>query len=82
MCRVLAIANGPALKQPTFGLVGFVRNRYDGSVEAVFEGDDTSVRTMAERCGKGPLFARVSQVQRSEVQATGLQDFSIEASVA
>ncbi|MCM2321925.1 MAG: acylphosphatase [Oligoflexia bacterium] len=48
------------------GLRGFVRNLADGSVEAVFSGEDSAVRAMVEWCGKGPLFARVESVSSAE----------------
>ena len=45
------------------GLAGWVRNRSDGSVEAVFSGDDASVRAMVEACGRGPRLAAVTVVK-------------------
>jgi len=44
------------------GLSGFVRNRHDGSVEAVFSGDADAVSALAEACGRGPIGARVERV--------------------
>ncbi len=44
------------------GLSGFVRNRHDGSVEAVFSGDADSVSALAETCGRGPYGSRVDRV--------------------
>ncbi len=44
------------------GLSGFVRNRHDGSVEAVFSGDADAVSALAEACGRGPMGARVERV--------------------
>jgi acylphosphatase len=44
------------------GLSGWVRNRRDGSVEAVFAGPEATVRAMIERCRAGPSAARVSRV--------------------
>ena len=41
------------------GLAGWVRNRRDGSVEALFAGDDDVVADMIAACGQGPLGARV-----------------------
>ena len=36
------------------GVSGWVRNRPDGSVEAVFSGPECAVREMVERCRQGP----------------------------
>ncbi len=51
------------------GLDGWVRNRRDGSVEAVFGGDPDAVAEMLRRCERGPPAARVSRVM---VVAEGL----------
>ncbi|WP_176793536.1 acylphosphatase [Rhodospira trueperi] len=44
------------------GLDGWVRNRSDGSVEAVFQGPPAAVDRMIEACHDGPTAARVSAV--------------------
>src|SRR5436309_13610895 len=44
------------------GLEGWVRNRRDGSVEAVFAGDEHAVAAMIELCRRGPAAARVESV--------------------
>ena len=44
------------------GLAGWVRNRADGRVEAVFEGDKTVVDNMLAWCRKGPPYAYVDHV--------------------
>lgn len=44
------------------GLSGWVRNRRDGSVEALIVGDETAVGTMIDACRRGPTMARVDAV--------------------
>ena len=44
------------------GLVGWVRNRNDGSVEAVFQGPSQKVAEMLGWCEKGPVAARVDRM--------------------
>jgi acylphosphatase len=44
------------------GLHGWVRNRTDGSVEALFAGPKALVDEMLEACLKGPPSARVTAV--------------------
>ena len=44
-------------------LEGWVRNRRDGSVEAVFAGPDGVVADMITACGRGPFSARVDRVR-------------------
>jgi acylphosphatase len=48
----------------TRGLSGWVRNRTDGTVEALFCGDESRVEDMLHACKTGPMAARVSQVER------------------
>jgi acylphosphatase len=43
-------------------LRGWVRNRNDGSVEAVFVGDEPEVRDMVAACRRGPPKAQVNKV--------------------
>lgn len=47
----------------TRGLRGWVRNRSDGRVEAVFEGDPDAVSSMVEWCRTGPRHARVDGIE-------------------
>ncbi|MEW6327080.1 MAG: acylphosphatase [Thermodesulfobacteriota bacterium] len=44
------------------GLKGWVKNRRDGQVEAVFEGDEITVKKMLEWCHQGPPHAVVRKV--------------------
>jgi acylphosphatase len=44
------------------GLLGWVRNRLDGSVEALFAGPVDRVADMIEACRQGPKAARVANV--------------------
>ncbi len=50
-------------------LSGWVRNRRDGSVEAVLAGPEAAVRTMVERCRRGPPLARVAAISQ-ETEST------------
>jgi acylphosphatase len=47
------------------GLRGWVRNRRDGSVEALFAGPAALVNDMVEACRRGPPAARVETVEQS-----------------
>ena len=49
------------------GLAGWVRNRRDGSVEALFVGRAAAVDEMLARCRTGPRAARVAAVTPSRV---------------
>lgn len=57
------------------GLGGWVRNRRDGSVEALFVGLAENVDDMIAACGQGPPGARVDDIQRSAAQGIVASDF-------
>jgi len=48
------------------GLEGWVRNRRDGTVEALFAGSADEVAAMLEACRQGPPGARVEAIDRQE----------------
>jgi acylphosphatase len=54
-------------------LEGWVRNRRDGSVEALFAGPADIVSDMVARCRRGPSSARVDSVQDGEADPDALQ---------
>jgi acylphosphatase len=58
--RAWAVREATAL-----GLSGWVRNRSDGTVEAVFAGDAAPVRAMVARCRVGPPTAEVARVEET-----------------
>ena len=63
------------------GLRGWVRNRADGSVEALVIGDEDRVAAIVEACREGPFGARVSNVAVSEAADDGSPGFSAKATV-
>tara|TARA_R110000868_G_scaffold29889_2_gene110962 strand:+ start:1871 stop:2143 length:273 start_codon:yes stop_codon:yes gene_type:complete len=50
-------------------LSGWVRNRSDGSVEAVFSGPEADVAAMLEAARKGPRLARVDNIETEACDA-------------
>jgi len=59
------------------GVAGWVANRPDGAVEAVFEGDEDAVRSMVEFVSEGPRRAEVRDVEVEEEEPEGLSDFQV-----
>lgn len=60
------------------GVTGWVKNRPDGQVEAIFEGDETAVQRMLEWCHKGPPYAVVRKVDTNWEEYGGeFEGFSI-----
>jgi acylphosphatase len=51
------------------GLQGWVRNRREGTVEAVFRGEEDVVADMIEACRRGPYSARVDALDQREGDA-------------
>lgn len=56
-------------------LRGWVRNRRDGSVEAMFVGPQRDVETMLQRCHRGPPAARVDALDRCDAGITAETGF-------
>jgi len=48
------------------GLDGWVRNRREGTVEALFHGPEDAVRHMVEFCAEGPPNARIRGIREYE----------------
>jgi acylphosphatase len=61
----------------SLGLAGSARNAADGSVEAVFEGDEARVRSMVDWCRRGPSGARVDNVEVETEEPTGETGFRV-----
>jgi acylphosphatase len=59
------------------GVAGWVTNRSDGAVEAVFEGDDDAVQRMVEFVRGGPGHANVEDVEVHDEQPEGLSGFEV-----
>ena len=72
--RYSAVRQGISL-----GLRGFVRNCDDGSVEAVAEGNEASLRTFIAWCRRGPSGAAVTRLDEIRASPTGeFRAFTIE----
>ena len=48
------------------GLVGYVTNIDDGRVEIVVQGREENLKKLVEFCRKGPMFARVDDIEVKE----------------
>ena len=59
------------------GVAGWVRNRGDGAVEAVFEGDPKAVEALVRFAREGPRGADVERVDAFEENPEGLAGFSV-----
>ncbi len=59
------------------GLSGWVRNRADGTVEALLSGEDADVRRVLELCHEGPPAAQVTKVDAHPAAAPSSADFVV-----
>jgi acylphosphatase len=59
------------------GVAGWVVNRSDGGVEAVFEGDEAGVERLVAFTRSGPRGAQVQSVEVSEEEPEGLSGFRV-----
>jgi acylphosphatase len=59
------------------GVAGWARNREDGTVEAVFEGDDDAVARIVDWVREGPGHADVERVDVTEEEPEGLSGFQV-----
>jgi acylphosphatase len=64
-------------KAAELGVSGWISNRSDGAVEAVFEGDPDAVAAMADWSRRGPGGADVDRVEESEESPQGLTGFEV-----
>jgi acylphosphatase len=58
------------------GVAGWVANRWDGTVEAVFEGEDDAVERLIAFSGEGPRGAQVDRIEVTEEEPEGLTGFN------
>ncbi len=65
------------LRATRAGLAGFVRNRLDGTVEAVFSGPRSEVDDMVLRCRVGPRGAEVTEVSAEPWDGDSFVRFSV-----
>ncbi len=59
------------------GVAGWVTNRRDGAVEAVFEGAPDAVAALVDFCRRGPRGADVESLDETTEEPEGLSGFQI-----
>jgi acylphosphatase len=59
------------------GVAGWVTNRDDGAVEAIFEGDRDGVEAMVAFCREGPSSADVERMEEAEEEPEGRSGFDV-----
>jgi acylphosphatase len=59
------------------GVAGWVANRGDGTVEAVFEGEPETVERLVDFCRVGPRGAEVEHVEVTDEETERLSGFDV-----
>jgi acylphosphatase len=59
------------------GVAGWVANRWDGTVEAVFEGEPEAVERLVRYVHEGPRGAQVERVEVFEEEPEGIRGFNV-----
>jgi acylphosphatase len=59
------------------GVAGWVTNRGDGAVEAVFEGEPDAVAALVEFAREGTRGAQVESVEVADEEPEGMQGFRV-----
>ncbi len=59
------------------GVAGWVRNRPDGDVEAVFEGEEAAVERLVAWCRQGPEPADVTNLEAYDEEPEQLSGFTV-----
>jgi acylphosphatase len=59
------------------GVAGWVTNRPDGAVEAVFEGEEDAVQRLVEFVRRGPGHANVEDVEVHDEEPERLEGFTV-----
>lgn len=80
---VSGVVQGVFFRQETsirarqLGVAGWVRNRSDGRVEAVFEGPEDAIDQLVAWCREGTPWSRVEGVEVTAEEPEGLESFRI-----
>ena len=61
----------------TRAVAGWIRNREDGTVEALFEGEPDAVEALVAWCREGPRGATVERVEVEDADVAGLDRFEV-----
>ena len=59
------------------GVAGWVRNRIDGSVEALVDGEEDAVEELLRACRRGPRLARVDAIEEAQADPSTGPGFRI-----
>jgi len=68
---------GARRKATEAGVAGWITNRSDGRVEAVFEGPAEAVEDLVEFCRDGPTAATVEDIEVQTEEPEGLSGFDV-----
>jgi acylphosphatase len=64
-----------ATQAEALGISGWVRNRRDGTVEALLDGDTAAVEELVRACRRGPRLAEVTAIEEELAEPADLPGF-------
>ncbi len=64
-----------AAQAEAMGVSGWVRNRRDGTVEALVDGDNAAVQELLRACRRGPRLAEVDAIEEELAEPVGEPGF-------
>jgi len=64
-----------AWQAEALGVSGWVRNRRDGSVEALVDGDTAAVEELVRACRRGPRLAEVTAIEEDLAEPVEMPGF-------
>jgi acylphosphatase len=59
------------------GITGWIKNTWEGNVEAMITGNETSVQKFIDWCWQGPKKANVTNVTVTKKEETSFNNFSV-----
>lgn len=64
-------------KADILGLNGWVKNKYDGTVEILVEGEQTKIEIFIDFCERGNSFSHIENLYTQEVPLVKINSFKI-----
>ena len=55
-------------KADELGIKGYIKNLENGNVEAIFQGDEDSIKKIINWCKKGPSSAKVDSIEINQIK--------------
>ena len=61
-----------------YEICGWVKNTDNGNVEAIIEGEEIALAKLLNWCYEGPIFAKVTEIEKTEAPIQNFTEFKID----